>query len=177
MAQPCKAAMAARVGLGHLLDNFDDLRWPSLLSPRFCRVPVDGCRRIFAARLLIPRSNPSPKRARTATKMGRDGPPGPAGPGAFWPISRPSFVSGLLLQLWASVFSIVWPFDVFICVNSYDVLSSKLLYLPSESPEFCAFTLWSLGHLESCSPRVLTCSGLHDLLTKCSLNFSQKCSF
>jgi hypothetical protein len=24
MAQPCKAAMVARVGLGHLLDNFED---------------------------------------------------------------------------------------------------------------------------------------------------------
>jgi hypothetical protein len=28
MAQPCNAAMAARVGLGHLLDNFEDSRWP-----------------------------------------------------------------------------------------------------------------------------------------------------
>jgi hypothetical protein len=61
MAQLCKAAMAARVGLGHLLDNFEDTPRPSSLSPRFRRVPVDGCRRIFAARLLIPRSNPSPK--------------------------------------------------------------------------------------------------------------------
>jgi hypothetical protein len=42
MAQPCKAAMAARVGLGHLLDDFEDSRWPSSLSPRFRRVPVDG---------------------------------------------------------------------------------------------------------------------------------------
>jgi hypothetical protein len=41
MAQPCKAAMAARVGLNHLLDNFKDSRWPSSLS-RFRRVPVDG---------------------------------------------------------------------------------------------------------------------------------------
>jgi uncharacterized protein YqiB (DUF1249 family) len=24
-----QGAMAARVGLGHLLDNFEDLRWPS----------------------------------------------------------------------------------------------------------------------------------------------------
>jgi hypothetical protein len=61
MAQLCKAAMAARVGLGHLLDNFEDSRRPLSLSSRFHRVPVDGCRRIFAARLLIPRSNPSPK--------------------------------------------------------------------------------------------------------------------
>jgi hypothetical protein len=56
-------------------------------------------------------------------------------------------------------------------------LSCKLQHLPFRSPEFCAFTLWSLSHLESCSPRVLTFAGLHDLLTKCSLNFSRKCSF
>jgi hypothetical protein len=42
MAQPCKTAMVARVGLGHLLDDFEDSRWSSLLSPRFRRVPVDG---------------------------------------------------------------------------------------------------------------------------------------
>jgi hypothetical protein len=42
MAQPCKAAMAARLGLGHLLDDFEDSRRPSSLSPRFRRVPVDG---------------------------------------------------------------------------------------------------------------------------------------
>jgi hypothetical protein len=42
MAQPCKMAMAARLGLGHLLDDFEDSRWPSSLSPRFRRVPVDG---------------------------------------------------------------------------------------------------------------------------------------
>jgi hypothetical protein len=61
MAQPCKATMVARVGLGHLLDNFEDSRRLSSLSPRFRRVALDGCRRIFVARLLIPRSNPSQK--------------------------------------------------------------------------------------------------------------------
>jgi hypothetical protein len=99
MAQPCKAAVVARVGLGHLLDNFEDSQRSSSLSPRFHRVPVNGCRQIFAPRLLITRSNPSPKGARTATKMGWAGPPGPAGLGAFWPVSGPSFAGGLLLQL------------------------------------------------------------------------------
>jgi hypothetical protein len=42
MAQPCKAVMAAMVGLGHLLDDFEDSRRPSSLSPRFRRVLVDG---------------------------------------------------------------------------------------------------------------------------------------
>jgi hypothetical protein len=42
MAQLCKAAMAARIVLGHLLDDFEDSRQPSSLSPKFRRVPVDG---------------------------------------------------------------------------------------------------------------------------------------
>jgi hypothetical protein len=42
MAQPCKAAMAARLGLGHLLDDFEDSRRLSSLSPRLRRVAVDG---------------------------------------------------------------------------------------------------------------------------------------
>jgi hypothetical protein len=42
MDQPCKAAMAARIGLGHLLDNFEDSQRSSSLSPRFHRVPMDG---------------------------------------------------------------------------------------------------------------------------------------
>jgi hypothetical protein len=33
--------MADRVGLGHLLEDFEDSRWPSSLSPRFRRVPLD----------------------------------------------------------------------------------------------------------------------------------------
>jgi hypothetical protein len=41
MAQLCKAAMAARVGLGQLLDDFEDSRRPSSLSPRFRQVPVE----------------------------------------------------------------------------------------------------------------------------------------
>jgi hypothetical protein len=59
MAQSCKAAMAARVGQGHLLDDFEDSR-PSWLSPRIHRVPVDGWMwRLTAAEAIyreIPRS-------------------------------------------------------------------------------------------------------------------------
>jgi hypothetical protein len=83
MAQPCKAAMAARVGLGHHLDNFEDSRRPSSLSPRFRRVPLDGCHRIFAARPLIPRSNPSPNGVSPPRKW--LGPHGPTGQGLFGP--------------------------------------------------------------------------------------------
>jgi hypothetical protein len=31
--------------------------------------------------------------------MGQAGPPGSAGPGAFWPVSGPSFAGRLLLKL------------------------------------------------------------------------------
>jgi hypothetical protein len=61
MAQPCKAAMAARVGLGHLLDNFEDSRRPPSLSPRFRRVPVDGWMWQTMAEEAIYRETPSTK--------------------------------------------------------------------------------------------------------------------
>jgi hypothetical protein len=34
-----------------------------------------------------------------------------------------------------------------------------------------------LGLLESCSLHILTCIGLHDLLVRCSVNFTRKSSF
>jgi hypothetical protein len=99
MAQQCKAAMVAMVGLGHLLDNFEDSRRLSSLSPRFHRVPVDGWMWRPTTVEAIYRETPRSKGARTATKMGLAGPPGLTGPGVFWPISGPSFAGGLLLQL------------------------------------------------------------------------------
>jgi hypothetical protein len=42
MAQPCKVAMAARVGLGHLLDNFEDSRRPSSLFLCFGNSLMNG---------------------------------------------------------------------------------------------------------------------------------------
>jgi hypothetical protein len=77
MAQPCKAAMAARIGLGHLLDDFEDSRRPSSLSPRFCRVPVDGWMWRPAEADTIYRQAPRVKRGR------EPGPEwaGPVGPG------------------------------------------------------------------------------------------------
>jgi hypothetical protein len=70
MAQLCKAAMAARVGLGHLLDNFEDSRRLLSLSLRFRRVPVDGWMwQPMAAEAIYretPRSKGGPKQARPA---------------------------------------------------------------------------------------------------------------
>jgi hypothetical protein len=53
-------------------------------------------------------------------------------------------------------------------------LPSKLRRFLVESLKTCTLTLRSSGHLESCSSRVLTCDGLHDLLLKCLMNLSRK---
>jgi hypothetical protein len=85
MAQPCKAAMVARVGLGHLLDDFEDSRRPSSLSPRFRRVPVDGWMWRPAEAETIYRQTPRAKRGcEPGPKWA-----GPVSPGPFQPGSAP----------------------------------------------------------------------------------------
>jgi hypothetical protein len=58
---------------------------------------------------------------------------------------------------------------------SIESLLCKLRCFLVESLKTCTLTLRSSGHLESCSSRVLTCDGLHDLLLKCLVNLSRKC--
>jgi hypothetical protein len=53
-------------------------------------------------------------------------------------------------------------------------LLAKLHCFLVESLKTCTLTLRSSGHLESCSLRVLTPVGLHDLLPKCLVNLSRK---
>jgi hypothetical protein len=53
-------------------------------------------------------------------------------------------------------------------------LPCKLHCFLVESLKTCTLTLRSLAHLVSCSSRVLTCDGLHDLLLKCLVNLSRK---
>jgi hypothetical protein len=53
-------------------------------------------------------------------------------------------------------------------------LLCKLRCFLVESLKTCMLTLRSSSHLESCSSRVLTCDGLHDLLLKCLMNLSRK---
>jgi hypothetical protein len=53
-------------------------------------------------------------------------------------------------------------------------LPCKLRCFLVESLKTCTLTLRSSGHLKSCSSRVLTCDGLHDLLLKCLVNLSRK---
>jgi hypothetical protein len=66
-------------------------RLPSLLSPRFRRVPLDGCRRIFARRLLITRSNPSPKGGSNRRKNGPGWSDWAGLPMVFWAWFGPIF--------------------------------------------------------------------------------------
>jgi hypothetical protein len=51
---------------------------------------------------------------------------------------------------------------------------SKLRRFLVDSLKTCTFMLRFSGHLESCSSRVLTLVGLHDLLPKCLVNLSRK---
>jgi hypothetical protein len=51
---------------------------------------------------------------------------------------------------------------------------SKLRCFLVESLKTCTLMLRSSGHLESCSLRVFTIVGLHDLLPKCLVNLSRK---
>jgi hypothetical protein len=174
MAQPCKAAMAARVGLGHILDDFEDSWRSSSLSPRFRRVPVDGwmCRPKEAK--TIYRQTPRAKRGR------EPGPEwaGPVGPGRpaqahLGPV-RPRFspvASRVIPYLCALVCE---PLTSFLSRLRLESLLCKLHYFLVESLKTCTLTLQSSGHLESCSSRVLTCDGLHDLLLKCLMNLSRK---
>jgi hypothetical protein len=166
-----------RVGLGHRLDDFEDSRRPSSLSPRFRRVPVDGWMWRPAAAEAIYRETPRSKGVAnwTRNRLGRPvwvDRPRPIS-ARFGPVSLPD-ASRSIVDLRPSACG---PLTLSSPQFRWSSLSRKLQHLPFRSLEFCAFTLWSLGHLESCSPRVLTCARLHDLLIKCSLSFSRKCSF
>jgi hypothetical protein len=154
--------MEARVGLGHLIDNFEDSRRPSCLSPRFCRVPVDGWMWRLAEAETIYRQAPRAKRGREPDPEWA----GPAGPGPFRPGS--SRVIPYLCALACG------PLTLFPSQFRLDSLPCKLHCFLVESLKTCTLTLRSSGHLESCSSRVLTCDGLHDLLLKCLVNLSRK---
>jgi hypothetical protein len=164
--------MAARVGLGHLLDDFKDSRRPSSLSPRFHRVPEDGWMWRPAKAETIYRQAPRAKGSANRARSGLGRP----GPGLFRPSSAP--VS-------SPVASCVIPYLCVLACGTLTSFSSRLRLEPLlcklrcflvESLKTCTLTLRSSGHLESCSSRVLTCDGLHDLLLKCLINLSRKSS-
>jgi hypothetical protein len=175
MAQPCKAAMAARVGLGHLLDDFEDSWRPSSLSPRFRRVLVDGWMWRPTEAEAINGQAPRAKRgSRTEPGVGWANRPRPAGPGPFRPGSAPvsSPVASRVISYLCAL--ACGPLTSFPSRFRLESLLSKLRRFLVESLKTCMLTLRSLGHLESCSSHVLTCDGLHDLLLKCLMNLSRK---
>jgi hypothetical protein len=110
-------------------------------------------------------------------KGGRE--PGPewagsVGPGPFRlgsaPVSSP-VASCMIPYLCALACG---PFTSFPSRLRLDSLLCKLRCFLVESLKTCTLTLRSSGHLESCSSRVLTLVGLHDLFPKCLVNLSLK---
>jgi hypothetical protein len=120
---------------------------------------MDGCGRQRRPRQFLDK-HLGQKGARTGPVVGWAGRPKPAGPGPFGPGSAP---------VCSPVASRVIPY---LCVLACGPLTSfpsrfRLESLPCklrcflvESLETCTLTLRSSGHLESCSPRVLTCDGV-----------------
>jgi hypothetical protein len=86
----------------------------------------------------------------------------------------PVFLPSCFLHDSLFVCTCMWAFDVVPSRLRLESLLCKLRCFLVESLKICMVTLRSSGHLESCSSRVLTCDGLHDLLLKCLMNLSRK---
>jgi hypothetical protein len=153
MTQPCKAAMATRVGLGHLLDNFEDSRRPSSLSPRFHRVLLDGWMWRPMAVEAIYRETPRSKGAWTGPETGQAGWPGTIGPGPFQLGSAPFRSPTLLGQLLTCSLLHVGPWrrllhglDRAPCRVSFNIFcSGPWSFVPSHCGPW---VIWSHVHLE-----------------------------
>jgi hypothetical protein len=144
---------------------------PSSLSPRFRRVPVNGwmwrpleVETIYRQAL---RAKGSANRAQSG--LGRSAQAGRPRLGSA-PVCSP-VASRVIHYLCALACGPLTPFPSRFRLES---LPCKLRCFLVESLKTCMLTLRSSGHLESCSSRVLTCDGLHDLLLKCLMNLSRK---
>jgi hypothetical protein len=158
------------VGLGHFLDDFEDSRRPSSLSPRFHRVSMDGW-------IWRPAEAEAINKQAPRAKWGREPGPewaGPVGPGLFRPGSAPvsSPVASRVIPYLCAL--ACGPLTSFPSRLRLESLLYKLCCFLFEYQKTCTLTLRSSGHLESCSSRVLTLVGLHDLLPKCLVNLSRK---
>jgi hypothetical protein len=173
MAQPCKAAMAVRVGLGHLLDDFEDSRRPLSLSLGFAEfLWMDGCGGQRRKRQFIDKHLGQKEDAnRARSGLGRSA---QAGRGPFRPGSAPvsSLVASRVIPYLCAL--ACGPLMSFPSRLRLESLLCKLRCFLVESLKTCTLALRSSGHLESCSSRVLTCDGLHDLHLKCLMNLSRK---
>jgi hypothetical protein len=114
------------------------------------------------------------KAPRTDPRVGWAGRPRPASPGPFRPDSAPvsSLVASRVIPYLCAL--ACGPLTLFPSRLRLESLLCKLRYFLVESLKTCTLTLRSSGHLESCSSRVLTLVGLHDLLPKCLVNLSRK---
>jgi hypothetical protein len=114
------------------------------------------------------------KGARTGPGVGWAGRPRPAGPGPFRSGSAPvcSLVASRVIPYLCALEC--GPSTSFPSRFRLESLPCKLRCFLVESLKTWTLTLRSSGHLESCSSRVLTCDGLHDLLLKCLVNLSRK---
>jgi hypothetical protein len=113
--------------------------------------------------------------------VSRTGPKGPwadpnrtNGPGPFWAGSGPcsSPVASCMIPYLCGL--ACGPLTSFPSRLRLESLPCKLHCFLVESLKTCTLTLRSSGHLESCSSRVLTLVGPHDLLPKCLVNLSRK---
>jgi hypothetical protein len=117
-----------------------------------------------------PRAKGASNRARSGLgRSAQAGRPGPFRPGSA-PVSSP-VASCVIPYLCALACGPLTSFPSWLWLES---LLSKLRCFLVESLKTCTLTLWSSGHLESCSSRVLTLVELHDLLPKCLVNLSRK---
>jgi hypothetical protein len=98
----------------------------------------------------------------------------PVGPGPFRPGSAPvsSLVASCMIPYLCAL--ACGPLTSFPSWLRLESLLCKLRYFRVESLKTCTLKLRSSNHLDSCSSRVLTLVGLHDLLPKCLVNLSRK---
>jgi hypothetical protein len=117
-----------------------------------------------------PRAKGAPNRARSG--LGRSAQASRPRPTSarFGPVSSP-VASPVIPYLCALACG---PLTSFPSQLRLESLLCKLRCFLIESLKTSMLTLWSSGHLESCSSRVLTLVGLHDLLPKWLVNLSRK---
>jgi hypothetical protein len=122
----------------------------------------------------INKRTPKAKGHRTNPGVGWAGRPRPANPGPFQPGSAPvsSPVASRMIPYLCAL--ACGPLTLFPSQLRLESLLCKLRCFLVESLKTCMLTLQSSGHLESCSSRVLTLVGLHDLLPKGLVNLSRK---
>jgi hypothetical protein len=115
----------------------------------------------------INRQTPRAKGVTNRANMPLGDPTGPTGPGLFWAGSGPcsSPVASCTIPYLCAL--ACGPLTSFPSRLRLESLLYKLRCLLVESLKTCTLTLRSSGHLESCSSRVLTLVGLHNLLPKC----------